>query len=93
MRWFDRRRTHPFPSRNVAIAALTHAHVRKYSQTLYDNAKLNWVAVSCSDQEIVNHFNILGFNVPVYDSTEDMLIKYPEMEGRSDSRREQSTFR
>ena len=66
---------------NVAIASLTHAHVRKYYQTLHDNAKLNWVAVSCSDRKIADHFMTLGFDVPVYESTEEMLEKHPEIEG------------
>lgn len=66
---------------NVAIASLTHAHVRKYYQTLHDNAKLNWVAVSCSNRKIADHFMTLGFDVPVYESTEEMLEKHPEIEG------------
>lgn len=36
---------------NLAIASLTHAHVRKYYQTLNDNNKINWVAVSCADEK------------------------------------------
>ncbi len=66
---------------NMAISSLTHAHVRKYYQTLNDNAKLNWVAVSCADKDIAAHFKTLGFNVPVYDSTEKMLLEHPEIEG------------
>ena len=66
---------------NMAISSLTHAHVRKYYQTLHDNAKINWVAVSCADQEIADHFKSLGFNVPVFSSTEQMLQEHPEIEG------------
>lgn len=66
---------------NVAISSLTHAHVRKYYQTLHDNAKLNWVAVSCADKDIADHFKTLGFDVPVYESTEQMFIEHPEIEG------------
>ena len=66
---------------NMAISSLTHAHVRKYYQTLHDNAKLNWVAVSCADPEIAEHFKTLGFDVPVYSSTEQMLQEHPEIEG------------
>ena len=66
---------------NVAIASLTHAHVRKYYQTLNDNAKINWVAVSCEDKKIAENFEKLGYEVPVYESTEQMLIAHPEIDG------------
>lgn len=66
---------------NMAICSLTHAHVRKYYQTLHDNAKLNWVAVSCADRAIADHFKTLGYGMPVYESTEEMLRAHPEIEG------------
>lgn len=66
---------------NVAISSLMHAHVRKYYNTLKENAKLNWVAVSCSDTETADHFQSLGFDVPVYRSLEEMLQAHPEIEG------------
>ena len=66
---------------NMAISSLTHAHVRKYYQTLHDNEKLNWVAVSCEDPSIARHFESLGYGVPVYPSTEEMLRAHPEIEG------------
>lgn len=66
---------------NLCISSLTHAHVRKYYQTLSSNAKLNWVAVSCADKETAEHFKTLGYGVPVYASTEEMLEKHPEIDG------------
>ena len=66
---------------NVAIASLTHAHVRKYYQTLHDNAKLNWVAVSCATQAVEEDFKLYGYDVPIYRSTEQMLIEHPEIDG------------
>ena len=47
---------------NVAIASLTHAHVRKYYQTLHDNAKLNWVAVSCATEAVAEDFKYAAAN-------------------------------
>ena len=66
---------------NVAIASLTHAHVRKYYQTLHDNAKLNWVAVSCATEAVEEDFKLYGYDVPIYRSTEQMLIEHPEIDG------------
>lgn len=65
---------------NVAISSLTHAHVRKYYNTLKENAKLNWIAVSCADTATAEHFKTLGFNIPVYPTLEEMLIAHPEIE-------------
>lgn len=66
---------------NLAISSLTHAHVRKYYQTLNDNAKLNWVAVSCADKSIADHFKTLGYGIPVYETLEEMLQAHPEIDG------------
>lgn len=66
---------------HVAISSLTHAHVRKYYNTLKENAKLDWVAVSCADPAIASHFASLGYNVPIYPTLEEMLIAHPEIEG------------
>ena len=66
---------------NLAIASLTHAHVRKYYQTLHDNNKINWVAVSCATDEVEKNFRDYGYDVPVYRSTEQMLIEHPEIDG------------
>ena len=66
---------------NLAIASLTHAHVRKYYQTLHDNNKINWVAVSCATEEVEKNFLEYGYNVPIYRSTEEMLIEHPEIDG------------
>ena len=66
---------------NLAIASLTHAHVRKYYQTLHDNNKINWVAVSCATDEVEKNFRDYGYDVPIYRSTEQMLIEHPEIDG------------
>lgn len=66
---------------NVAISSLTHAHVRKYYNTLKENAKLNWVAVSCGDKAIADHFDSLGYQIPIYPSLEEMLTAHPEIQG------------
>ncbi|MEA5016112.1 MAG: Gfo/Idh/MocA family oxidoreductase [Candidatus Limiplasma sp.] len=66
---------------NVAISSLTHAHVRKYYNTLKENAKLNWVAVSCADKAIADHFDSLGYQIPIYPSLEEMLTAHPEIQG------------
>jgi len=65
---------------NVAISSLTHAHVRKYYSTLFTNPKINWVAVSCEDENISNHFKTLGYNVPVYKTLDEMLKTHPEID-------------
>ena len=66
---------------NLAISSLTHAHVRKYYATLNDNAKINWVAVSAADETAANNFRTYGYDIPVYMSTEEMLIQHPEIDG------------
>lgn len=66
---------------NLAIASMTHAHVRKYYQTLNDNQKINWVAVSCATEEVRENFLDYGYDVPVYMSTEQMLQDHPEIDG------------
>ena len=65
---------------NVAISSLTHAHVRKYYTTLVENPKLNWIAVSCPDEAIANHFNSLGYGIPLYSTLEEMLERHPEID-------------
>ena len=60
---------------------MTHAHVRKYYQTLNDNQKINWVAVSCATEEVRENFLDYGYDVPVYMSTEQMLQDHPEIDG------------
>ena len=70
---------------NLAIASLTHAHVRKYYQTLHDNNKINWVAVSCATDEVEKNFRDYGYDVPIYRSTEQMLIEHPEIDGHEDT--------
>ena len=66
---------------NLAISSLTHAHVRKYYATLHDNKKLNWIAVSCADDEVIKNFRRYGYDIPVYRSTEQMLQEHPEIDG------------
>ena len=66
---------------HLAIASLTHAHVRKYYQTLHDNQKIDWVAVSAATEEAARNFREYGYDVPVYASTEEMLKAHPEIEG------------
>src|SRR5690554_1799561 len=65
---------------NVAISSLTHAHVRKYYNTLMENPKLNWIAVSCEDEKTVNHFKTLGYPVAIYPTLEQMLESHPEID-------------
>lgn len=65
---------------NVAISSLTHAHVRKYYNTLTENPKLNWVAVSCEDKKITDHFKTLGYPVAIYSTLEQMLEAHPEID-------------
>lgn len=65
---------------NIAISSLTHAHVRKYYQTLTENTRLNWVAVSCSDKEVKENFLHFGHDIPCFDSLEEMLEKHKEIE-------------
>ena len=36
----------------IAMMSLTHGHTRKYYQTLRDNPKLDWVAVSTANEEV-----------------------------------------
>ena len=55
---------------NMAISSLTHAHVRKYYATLNDNAKLNWVAVSCANEAVAEDFKLYGYDIPIYMSTD-----------------------
>ena len=66
---------------NMAISSLTHAHVRKYYATLNDNAKLNWVAVSCANEAVAEDFKLYGYDIPIYMSTEQMLQEHPEIDG------------
>ena len=66
---------------NLAIASLTHAHVRKYYQTLHDNQKINWIAVSCATEEVAENFKAYGYDIPIYMSTEEMLKAHPEIDG------------
>ncbi len=65
----------------MAISSLTHAHVRKYYATLYENPKINWVAVSCANEYVANDFKKYGYDIPIYMSTEKMLKEHPEIEG------------
>ena len=40
----------------IAMMTMTHGHTRKYYQTLKDNPKLDWVAVSAPDPDARERF-------------------------------------
>ena len=41
----------------IAMMGMTHGHTRKYYQTLKDNPKLDWIAVSCANEEVKKILN------------------------------------
>ena len=59
---------------------MTHGHTRKYYQTLMDNPKLDWVAVSTENDEVKQIFLNSVDGIPCYDSDEAMLDAHPEIE-------------
>lgn len=65
---------------NIAMMSMTHGHTRKYYQTLKDNPKLNWVAVSTANDEVKQVFLNSVDGIPCYDSDEAMLDAHPEIE-------------
>lgn len=64
----------------VAMMSMTHGHTRKYYQTLHDNPKLDWIAVSTADEDSKERFLKAVKGVPCYNSDEEMLDAHPEIE-------------
>lgn len=64
----------------IAMMSMTHGHTRKYYQTLKDNPKLDWVAVSTANAEVKELFLRSVEGIPCYDSDEEMLDAHPEIE-------------
>lgn len=64
----------------IAMMSMTHGHTRKYYQTLMDNPKLDWVAVSTANEEVKEIFLNSVKGVPCYDSEIEMLNAHPEIE-------------
>ncbi len=64
----------------IAMMSMTHGHTRKYYQTLQDNPKLDWVAVSTANEEVKKVFMDTVSGIACYDSEEEMLNAHPEIE-------------
>jgi len=64
----------------IAMMSLTHGHTRKYYQTLKENPKLDWVAVSAANEEVKQIFLNSVDGIPCYDSEMEMLNAHPEIE-------------
>lgn len=64
----------------IAMMSMTHGHTRKYYQTLKDNPKLDWVAVSTANEEVKKIFLDSVEEIPCYDSELEMLNAHPEIE-------------
>ncbi|NLI72936.1 MAG: Gfo/Idh/MocA family oxidoreductase [Bacteroidales bacterium] len=64
----------------IAISSLTHGHTRKYFQTLHENPKLEWVAVSAESDKVRDVFLKSGYNVPCYMDEKEMLDAHPDIE-------------
>ena len=64
----------------IAMMTMTHGHTRKYYQTLKDNPKLDWVAVSAPDPDARERFLKSVQGIPCYGSDEEMLDAHPEIE-------------
>ena len=64
----------------IAMMSMTHGHTRKYYQTLRDNPKLDWVAVSTANEDVKELFQRSVSGIPCYDSDEEMLNAHPEIE-------------
>lgn len=62
------------------MMTMTHGHTRKYYQTLKDNPKLDWVAVSAPDPDARERFLKSVQGIPCYNSDEEMLDAHPEIE-------------
>lgn len=64
----------------IAMMSMTHGHTRKYYQTLKDNPKLDWVAVSTANEDVKKIFLDSVAGIPCYDSELEMLDAHPEIE-------------
>ena len=75
---------------NMAICSPTRmcANITKPCTTTQSSI----AAVSCADRAIADHFKTLGYGVPVYESTEEMLRAHPESRGGG-GQRKQPPFR
>ena len=64
----------------IAMMGMTHGHTRKYYQVLKENPKLDWVAVSTTDDFARSLFLKAVQGVPCYNSDVEMLDAHPEIE-------------
>ena len=64
----------------IAMMGMTHGHTRKYYQVLKENPKLDWVAVSTTDDFARQLFLKAVQDVPCYGSDVEMLDAHPEIE-------------
>lgn len=64
----------------IAMMSMTHGHTRKYYQTLMENPKLDWIAVSVANDEVKKVFLDSVSGIPCYDSDMEMLDAHPEIE-------------
>ena len=64
----------------IAMMGMTHGHTRKYYQVLKENPKLDWVAVSTTDDFARQLFLKAVQGVPCYGSDVEMLDAHPEIE-------------
>ncbi|MBQ9086895.1 MAG: Gfo/Idh/MocA family oxidoreductase [Clostridia bacterium] len=64
----------------IAMMSMTHGHTRKYYQTLKENPKLEWIAVSTANDTVKQVFLDSVTGIPCYDSDEAMLDAHPEIE-------------
>lgn len=64
----------------IAMLSLTHGHSRKYFQTLTDNPKFEWVAVTAANKKVKNDFIRRNYPVPCYMNDSEMFEKHPDLE-------------
>jgi predicted dehydrogenase len=64
----------------IAMMSMTHGHTRKYYQVLKENPKLEWIAVSTSNETVKRNFLNSVSGIPCYDSDEEMLDAHPEIQ-------------
>lgn len=64
----------------IAMMSMTHGHTRKYYQVLKENPKLEWIAVSTSNETVKEIFKNSVSGIPCYDSDEAMLNAHPEIQ-------------
>lgn len=64
----------------IAMMSMTHGHTRKYYQVLKENPKLEWIAVSTSNDTVRKTFLDSVQGIACYDSDEEMLDAHPEIQ-------------